>query len=109
MSEILAECGCQMIQDGIIGETPVYGVRFCDVHDPEKIGERNKIVAEATAKKLVQHMATHMERESFLLYPDPATIMMDPYGLLDLIRTEGGFEPWTIDEWMIEAQKSTKE
>ncbi len=104
-----ADCGCYMIQDGSVGEVPVYGVRFCDVHDPDKICERNEIAAEATAKKLVQHMAVHMERESFLLYPDPATIMMDPYGLLDLIRAEGGFEPSTIDEWMVEAQKSTKE
>lgn len=71
--------------------------------------DRCTAMAQETAKKLVQHMAIHMERESFLLYPDPATIMMDPYGLLDLIRAEGGFEPSTIDEWMVEAQKSTKE
>ncbi len=65
--------------------------------------------AEGTAKKLVQHMAINMERESALLYPNPAAILMDPYGLLDLIRSEGGFEPDTIDAWMVEAQKSTKE
>ncbi len=109
MSDMIAACGCQMIQDGIVGETPVLGVRFCDAHNPNTISDRHERVAEETARKLVQHMAIHMERESFLLYPDPATIMMDPYGLLDLIRAEGDFEPSTIDEWMVEAQKSTKE
>ena len=64
--------------------------------------------AEGTAKKLVQHMAMNMERESALLYPNPAAILMDPYGLLDLIRSEGGFEPAMIDEWMVEAQKKHK-
>ncbi len=64
--------------------------------------------AEETAKKLVQHMAINMERESALLYPNPAAILMDPYGLLDLIRAEGGFEPAVIDGWMVDAQKKHK-
>ena len=41
-----ANCGCQMIQDGIIGETIIYGVRFCNAHDPEKVREHYAKLAE---------------------------------------------------------------
>ncbi len=40
MSDILAECGCEMVQDGVVGGEPVYDVRFCDTHNPRQIRER---------------------------------------------------------------------
>ncbi len=46
MSDMTADCGCQMIQDGIINETPIYGVRFCAIHDPARIRERCAKIAE---------------------------------------------------------------
>ncbi len=109
MSDTVAVCGCCILQDGSVNDKPTYRIGFCDIHNLDKICERQEAAAEATARKLVQHIATNMERESALLYPTPATILMDPYGLLDIIREEGGFEPEVIDGWMVEAQKSTKE
>lgn len=57
-----------------------------------------------TARELVRYIATHMERESSLLYPDPNVIMHEPYGLLGLIRSQAQLTPETIDEWMVQAQ-----
>lgn len=58
------------------------------------------------AKKLIQFIATHMERESAFLYPEQMrnTFLNDPYGLLDLIRNEAKLTPDQIDAWMMEAQ-----
>ena len=40
MSGILAECGCEMVQDGVVGGEPVYDIRFCHTHHPRQIRER---------------------------------------------------------------------
>ncbi len=108
MSEFVAGCGCCILQDGIVDNKPIYRMGFCDTHNPDKICVRYEMAAEATARKLVQHIATNMERESTFLYTNPATTMLNPYALLDLIRAQGGFEPAMIDEWMVEAQKKHK-
>lgn len=61
-------------------------------------------ISEEIAKKLVQHIVVHMERESAFLQPNPQTFMNDPYELLDLIRNEAKLPPEMIDAWMLEAQ-----
>ena len=58
-----------------------------------------------TARKLVEFVARHMERESRLLQPNPQVFMNDAYGLLDLIRAEAKLKAEEIDAWMVEAQK----
>lgn len=60
------------------------------------------------AKKLVEFIVLHMQRESALLYPDPQVVMYEPYGLLHLIRNAAKLSPETVDQWMVEAQKSQK-
>lgn len=63
-----------------------------------------------TAKKLVRFIATRMERESALLYPEEMrnAYMNDPYGLLKLIQDEAGISSALIDAWMVEAQKAQR-
>lgn len=58
-----------------------------------------------TARKLIQFIASHMERESRFLYPNPQIVMYEPYQLLDMIRDAAKVAPETIDRWMLEAQK----
>lgn len=58
-----------------------------------------------TARKLVEFIVLHMQRESMWLYPNPQTVMYEPYGLLHLIRDAAKLSPETIDAWMVEAQK----
>lgn len=64
------------------------------------------MISQDAAKKLVQHITQHMERESALLYPEAMrnTFMNDPYALLDLIRQEANLTADTMDAWMLEAQ-----
>ena len=40
MSELIAECGCEMVQSGAIRGEPLYDIRFCDTHNPRQIRER---------------------------------------------------------------------
>lgn len=62
---------------------------------------------EEVAKKLIQFIARHMERESVFLAPSAmrSVFMNDPYGLLDLIRDEAKLTPEKVDVWMVEAQR----
>jgi len=60
------------------------------------------------AKKLVQFIAQHMERESALLYPFPSIVMHDPYGLLKLIQEGASVSSEAMDFWMVEAQKGRR-
>jgi hypothetical protein len=63
-------------------------------------------VNQETAKKLIQFIASNMERESAFLYPEGmrGVFVNDAYGLLDLIRAEAGLAAETVDAWMVEAQ-----
>lgn len=74
------------------------------------IGEIEKAPAldREVAKKLVVFITQSMERESSLLQPKPQVFMNDPYGLLDLIKTEAKLDAATIDAWMVEAQPGKK-
>ncbi len=56
-------------------------------------------------KKIVQYIASNMERESALANPYPNTFMNDPYGLLDLIKQEANLTGELLDAWMVEAQE----
>lgn len=69
---------------------------------------RGSSITEAAAKKLVQHITQSLERESALLQPVPQVFMRDPYALLDLIRQEANLSAETVDNWMLEAQKSIR-
>lgn len=59
-------------------------------------------------KKLIGWIATHAERESFALSPDPdTTVSMTP--LLDQIREGWELDPVEIDAVMERAQTPAKE
>jgi hypothetical protein len=55
------------------------------------------------AEAIVKYIATHLERESRFLSPNPEAYLTDPYGLLDLIR-DHGIAPAQIDAWLVQAQ-----